>query len=146
MNEQLLRSMGVRSVLGGEFEQGLVDLADRMDRPHPLISLDRLHFITPDRSQLATLCCYATLLLNGVTKRVGSTEASRAASISAATARWFLSTTEHFVWFSATWCSATFASRSQWAPNTSPSAIRTSSMARVTPWRSWTRFTPSFPP
>src|SRR6185369_5844517 len=56
MNEHLLRSMGVRTVLGGEFEQGLADLADRINRPQPVISLDRLHFITPDRSQLPTLC------------------------------------------------------------------------------------------
>jgi len=77
MNEQLLRSIGVRAVLGGEFEQALADLADGFDRAQPVISLDRLHFIKPDRSQLPTLCCYATLQLDGVTRRVGSTEASR---------------------------------------------------------------------
>jgi radical SAM superfamily enzyme YgiQ (UPF0313 family) len=77
MNEQHLRSLGVRTVLGGEFEQALADLADGVETPQPLISLDRLHFITPDRSQLPTPCCYATLQLDGVTRRVGSTEASR---------------------------------------------------------------------
>src|SRR6266446_10077144 len=43
----------------------------------PFISLDRLRFVPPDRSQLPVLSSYATLYLDGARKRVGSTEASR---------------------------------------------------------------------
>src|SRR6266446_6020044 len=43
----------------------------------PFISLNRLRFVPPDRSQLPVLSSYATLYLDGARKRVGSTEASR---------------------------------------------------------------------
>jgi radical SAM superfamily enzyme YgiQ (UPF0313 family) len=75
MNEAFLRELGVQSIVGGEFEQALVDLAARIDSP--LISLDRLHFIRPDRSQFPPLASYASLQINGATRRAGSTEASR---------------------------------------------------------------------
>ena len=75
MNEAFLREQGVQSILGGEFEQALVDLAARIDPP--LISLGRLHFIRPDRSQFPPLASYASLRINGALKRAGSTEASR---------------------------------------------------------------------
>jgi len=75
MNAAFLRSLGVRTILGGEFEQALADLADGVDAP--AAGLDRLHFITPDRSQLPALASYATLQLNGAGKRAGYTEASR---------------------------------------------------------------------
>src|SRR5713101_9010548 len=75
MNAAFLRSLGVRTILGGEFEQALADLADGVDVP--AAGLDRLHFITPDRSQLPALASYATLQLNGAGKRAGYTEASR---------------------------------------------------------------------
>jgi len=77
MNAPYLRALGVRTILGGEFEQALADLADGAGGSPPLISLDRLRFVTPDRSQFPALSSYATLHLNGATKRVGSTEASR---------------------------------------------------------------------
>jgi len=77
MNAPYLRALGVRTILGGEFEQALADLADGAGGSPPLISLDRLRFVTPDRSQFPALSSYATLHLNGATRRVGSTEASR---------------------------------------------------------------------
>jgi len=77
MNEPFLRALGVRTILGGEFERALSDLADGISPSGPLISLERLQFATPDRSQFPELSFYATLSLDGITKRVGSTEASR---------------------------------------------------------------------
>jgi len=77
MNEHFLRALGVKTVLGGEFEQALVDLADGASDDQPLISLNRLRFVPPDRSLLPVLSSYATLYLDGARKRVGSTEASR---------------------------------------------------------------------
>ena len=77
MNEPFLRALGVKTVLGGEFEQALADLADGATDSQPLISLNRLHFVLPDRSRLPVLSSYATLYLDGASKRVGSTEASR---------------------------------------------------------------------
>ena len=76
MNEPLLRALGVQSIIGGEFEQRLADLADGLPN-QSAISLDRLHFITPDRSHFPALSGYATLSINGAIKKVGSTEASR---------------------------------------------------------------------
>jgi radical SAM superfamily enzyme YgiQ (UPF0313 family) len=77
MNEPFLRALGVRTILGGEFEQALADLADGSSNRPPLISLDRLRFVPPDRSRLPVLSSYATLYLDGASKRAGSTEASR---------------------------------------------------------------------
>ena len=83
VNESYLRELGVHAILGGEFEQGLRDLAVRLaagtnGRQHePVISLARQHFLVPDRSGLPSLARYAKLLANGVEKLVGYTEASR---------------------------------------------------------------------
>jgi len=83
MNEAYLREVGVQTVLGGEFEEGLRDLAARLQnndqgpQREPLISLSRQAFITPDRSGLPSLGRYAKLLANGKEKLVGFTEASR---------------------------------------------------------------------
>src|SRR5580700_5327626 len=104
LNQAALREAGVGTVLGGEFEQGLVDLARRLSngkvahalacpeaahastRPSggpafpvdvPPISLARQQFITPDRAGLPPLAAYAQLVVNGSTRRVGYTEASR---------------------------------------------------------------------
>src|SRR5207245_2029848 len=63
--------------IGGEFEEALAALADGWTRPQSLISLDRLQFLPPERSLLPPLSSYATLSVNGSTKRAGSTEASR---------------------------------------------------------------------
>jgi radical SAM superfamily enzyme YgiQ (UPF0313 family) len=83
MNETYLRALGVATVLGGEFEQGLRDLAARIGRgekgpqQEPLVSLDRQTFLLPDRSGLPPLARYTKLLVNGEEKIAGSTEASR---------------------------------------------------------------------
>jgi radical SAM superfamily enzyme YgiQ (UPF0313 family) len=78
---------GVKSLFGGEFEQALVDLAERLSAtpaPPSLDSLDanvslaRLHFQTPDRDGLPPLRSYAHLVLpDGEHRVVGYTEASR---------------------------------------------------------------------
>jgi radical SAM superfamily enzyme YgiQ (UPF0313 family) len=77
MNAAFLRAQGVETILGGEFEQALVDLAGDSLARLPLISLDRLQFIQPDRSQFPPLDSYASLMVDGEAKRAGSTEASR---------------------------------------------------------------------
>lgn len=82
LNESYLRKLGVETVLGGEFEPGLVSLADRMAqganaaKPEPLIALDRLQFRTPERAGLPGLESYAKLRINGTAKIAGYTEAS----------------------------------------------------------------------
>jgi len=93
MNEAYLRSLGVSTILGGEFENGLVHLAERLARSNgsngnsvdqsapqeeSLISLERLKFEVPDRSGMPSLQKYAHLIIPGDGYRiVGSTEASR---------------------------------------------------------------------
>jgi radical SAM superfamily enzyme YgiQ (UPF0313 family) len=83
MNQPYLRELGVHTVLGGEFEQGLRDLSRRLsqgdhgDQREPLISLGRQDFMAPDRSGLPGFGRYAKLLVNGKEKLVGYTEASR---------------------------------------------------------------------
>ncbi|MGA2369392.1 MAG: CUAEP/CCAEP-tail radical SAM (seleno)protein [Candidatus Korobacteraceae bacterium] len=90
MNEAYLRSIGGETILGGEFEEGLVSLIKRLatdvsensgTRPHqpePLISLNRQQFLVPDRTGLPPLCKYAHLQVGpGSMKLTGYTEASR---------------------------------------------------------------------
>ena len=89
VNEGFLRSLGAATVLGGEFEAGLVSLARRLAgaaegvppparQPEPLIALDRLTFRPPDRSDLPALDRYAYLDLGGGGRKVvGYTEATR---------------------------------------------------------------------
>jgi hypothetical protein len=88
MNADYLRTLGAQTILGGEFEQGLAHLAERLqqNRQHaespaqsqPLVSLERLTFEIPDRSDLPPLARYAHLIIPGGGFRlVGSTEASR---------------------------------------------------------------------
>jgi radical SAM superfamily enzyme YgiQ (UPF0313 family) len=83
MNEPYLRELGVRTILGGEFEQGLRDRAGRLpdgaggSQRQPLISLARQNFLVPDRSGLPDFGRYAPLLIGGEQKLVGYTEASR---------------------------------------------------------------------
>jgi len=78
LNEPYLRRLGVTTILGGEFEPGLVALAKSPSTQNqPLISLDRLQFHTPSRSSLPPLTEYAKLRVNGSTKTVGYTEATR---------------------------------------------------------------------
>jgi radical SAM superfamily enzyme YgiQ (UPF0313 family) len=65
----------VRTILGGEFEQSLADLADGAATAAP--TLNRLHFIKPVRTQLPGLESYAKLKLGNELKKTGYTEASR---------------------------------------------------------------------
>jgi radical SAM superfamily enzyme YgiQ (UPF0313 family) len=75
---------GVKSLIGGEFEQALVDLAEHLSGPSALpqldsnVSLARLRFQTPDRDGLPPLRSYAHLVLpDGEHRVAGYTEASR---------------------------------------------------------------------
>lgn len=85
VNEAWLRGLGVQTILGGEFEQGLAHLAGRVARgessrtqPEPLISLARQPFKVPSRAGLVSLDQYARLALpSGEKLTVGYTEASR---------------------------------------------------------------------
>ena len=84
---EIFKARGIGSLLGGEFEQALVDLAEHLSglsaqpQIHPLdsnVSLARLRFQVPDRSGLPPLRSYAHLLLpSGEHRVVGYTEASR---------------------------------------------------------------------
>src|SRR3954470_6379486 len=89
VNEEYLRALGAGTILGGEFEAGLVALVERLSAPEtpsprqpaqsePTISLTRQQFLVPDRSQLPGLERYARVKLPGGDSRVaGYTEASR---------------------------------------------------------------------
>jgi radical SAM superfamily enzyme YgiQ (UPF0313 family) len=99
---EVLRAHGVRSILGGEFEAGLVSLADSLERaaatagkgdgsapepsretrlpgePEAEISLARQQFVVPRRAGLPDLQQYAHLVAaDGSSRTVGYTEASR---------------------------------------------------------------------
>jgi len=83
VNESYLRGLGIHAILGGEFEQGLRDLAGRLaagtdgQQHEPVISLGRQQFLAPDRAGLPSLTRYAKLLVDGEEKHAGYTEASR---------------------------------------------------------------------
>lgn len=85
VNEPLFRSIGAGTVLGGEFEPGLVAMVDRLrDKTHiqeqqdGVRSLDRLTFRTPDRTGLPSLDRYAYITLADGSRRVaGYTETTR---------------------------------------------------------------------
>ncbi len=88
VNEGYLRRLGADTILGGEFEAGLVSLMRRVhsdrnatrsdSQVEPMISLDRQKFLVPDRSGLVALSRYASLTLpDGRRRTVGYTEASR---------------------------------------------------------------------
>jgi radical SAM superfamily enzyme YgiQ (UPF0313 family) len=110
VNESYLHKLGAKTILGGEFEEGLVSLVRRLAREkqngdqrstvpsahgdqvksisqkeqlvqisqqEPLISLARLKFKVPDRRGLPGLETYARLVVDGATRIVGYTEATR---------------------------------------------------------------------
>ncbi len=97
MNEAYLRKLGAESILGGEFEEALLRLAQRVQARRksdngsrkPMRSLEdrhsagdvplpRLRFVVPDRSGLPSLPNYAHLAHPDGARRVaGYTEASR---------------------------------------------------------------------
>jgi len=88
VNEAYLRKLGAETILGGEFEEGLVALVERLatnghgghkdPQKEPVISLSRQQFLVPDRSGLPPLSRYA-YLTRGPGDRcvVGYTEATR---------------------------------------------------------------------
>ena len=87
--EKSFRRRGVEFLFGGEFEEGLARLADRLAKRddavdagaserEKIISLARQHFEVPDRSSLVPLRQYAHLVLpSGEHRTAGYTEASR---------------------------------------------------------------------
>jgi radical SAM superfamily enzyme YgiQ (UPF0313 family) len=87
VNHVYLHTLGVETVIGGEFEQPLTALATGLDErvgpsrspPYePTVSLARQQFRTPDRSGLPPLDKYAHLqLADGSHHTVGYTEATR---------------------------------------------------------------------
>jgi hypothetical protein len=107
MNEALLRSVGVATVLGGECEPGLLSLAGRLRsgdagaQQEPVVDLSKIHFITPDRSGLPALTRYAC----PTAARAGraSPRAAAAASTCAAIARWCRCTRASSAWFRWKW-------------------------------------------
>lgn len=84
LNGELLRTRGVASVLGGEFEDDLVRVAAAAGRDEPAAidesrrSLPRLNFLVPYRDDLPSLTKYSSVVLpHGERRVVGYTEASR---------------------------------------------------------------------
>jgi radical SAM superfamily enzyme YgiQ (UPF0313 family) len=84
LNERLLRGAGVGTILGGEFEAGLRDLARWLEcdtrgpvQKSAVISTARQQFLAPDRQGLPPLGAYAQLVVKDGTRRVGYTESSR---------------------------------------------------------------------
>ena len=84
MNEARLRELGAQTVLGGEFEPGLLSLVERLRagdgkvQVEPLINLAKVAFRVPDRSVLPALSQYAHLIMpDGSHKTVGFVEGSR---------------------------------------------------------------------
>jgi len=95
VNEDYLRSLGVETIIGGEFEEKLAlvvdDLAERKRirgsartlstgslTGESVISLDRLKFLVPDRTGLPPLHAYAHLAMPDGERRIaGYTVASR---------------------------------------------------------------------
>lgn len=87
VNESWLRRIGVQTILGGEFESGLLELAKHIAKDNssvsraqalPPVSLARQQFRIPDRSGLPPLEKYARVAMPDGEKRIaGYTEASR---------------------------------------------------------------------
>ena len=85
MNATLLEQLGVGTVLGGEFEPALLRLAERLRRDpgaaagsEPLVNLERVEFLDPDRAGLPSLERYAHLRMpDGSTRVAGFAEGSR---------------------------------------------------------------------
>jgi radical SAM superfamily enzyme YgiQ (UPF0313 family) len=89
VNEEYLRGLGVGTILGGEFEEGLASLASRWQhgaangngsrkQQEPVISLARQKFLVPDRAGMLEPAKYACVVMPGGEHRVaGSTEATR---------------------------------------------------------------------
>lgn len=83
LNRERLHEAGAETVIGGEFEEPLADLARRLEggafsrQVEALVSITRQQFLVPDRVGLPPLAAYARLIADGASHRVGSTESSR---------------------------------------------------------------------
>jgi radical SAM superfamily enzyme YgiQ (UPF0313 family) len=82
LNETLLRQHGATDVLGGEFEEELVeralgDASSAGRQSDVTAGVPRLQFKVPAREGLLPLARYATLQMSGEQRTVGYTEASR---------------------------------------------------------------------
>lgn len=86
MNAEYLRRLGADTIVGGEFETGLLNVVRRLqehkeqpaEQPEPYVSLERQQFLVPDRQDLPPLANYAQLIIApGEQRVVGYTEASR---------------------------------------------------------------------
>jgi len=86
LNAAVLREHGVGTILGPEFEGDLAALARRLTEsagPQEPLGLDqqdplpRVHFVTPDRSDLPALSKYASLQIGDERRVAGYTEATR---------------------------------------------------------------------
>jgi len=83
VNAGYLRSLGVETLFGGEFEEELRALAarladgDRSGSAEPIVSFARMRFETPDRSGLPPLTRYASMFDGQMDRVTGYTEASR---------------------------------------------------------------------
>ena len=82
INQALFQNLGVKSVLGGEFEPDLMELAIALKTQPGFtkvsVNLSKIHFTQPDRSGLPALSRYAHLLSHDRAKIVtGFVEASR---------------------------------------------------------------------
>lgn len=75
LNRELLRSAGVETIIGGEFEGALVRWA--RGEQSSGVALEKLVFITPERTGMAPLDAYAHLVDGGEKRTAGYTEASR---------------------------------------------------------------------
>ena len=84
-NQRFLRSLGGETILGGEFEEALANVARRLARGEavppedaPRVSTGRQEFRVPERDDLPPLARYARLRLpTGDERLTGYTEASR---------------------------------------------------------------------
>jgi radical SAM superfamily enzyme YgiQ (UPF0313 family) len=78
LNEQLLRKHGVTAIIGGEFEDDLVQAAyGREALSGERVRVPRVAFRVPDRAGLPLLTRYATLQVGDERRTVAYTEASR---------------------------------------------------------------------
>ena len=84
MNDGLFRSLGAKTVFGGEVEPELLSLVDQLSRgqepvqTQAMINRQKVDFRVPDRSTLPDLSRYAHLRLgDGATRIVGFAEGSR---------------------------------------------------------------------
>ena len=76
LNRELLHGLGIQTVIAGEFEDELVQIANGKEVSE-LSSMKRLNFLAPDRATLPDLSFYTHLRQNGSKTVAGYTEASR---------------------------------------------------------------------